>query len=183
MKYVVSSSVVKYNYCKNEATEADEMHTRITNSFGGRGTLVVNKVWHDVKAAVAKRPDITFELWRVSNGAQPQHVSGDYKWDLTINDWFWQCTFGKQNFDRFDENGFEYQYYVVEKLVTQNSGYVASYYNGDKQPNALKKNPASAQEVFDETGGMDAAAYAAFVPASAPAARWVRRIPADRAPS
>ena len=52
MKYVVSSSVVKYNYCKNEATDADEMHTRITNSFGGRGTLVVNKVWHDVKAAV-----------------------------------------------------------------------------------------------------------------------------------
>ena len=167
MKYVVSSSVVKYNYCKNEAAEADEMHTRITNSFGGRGTLVVNKVWHDVKAAVAKRPDITLELWRISAGdPQPQNVSGGYKWDLTINDWFWQCTFGKQNFDRFDENGFEYQYYVVEKLVTQNSGYVASYYNGGKQPNALK-NPASAQEVFDEIGVTDGAAYAAFVPASA----------------
>lgn len=167
MKYVVSSSVVKYNYCKNEAAEADEMHTRITNSFGGRGTLVVNKVWHDVKAAVAKRPDITLELWRISEGdPQPQNVSGGYKWDLTINDWFWQCTFGKQNFDRFDENGFEYQYYVVEKLVTQNSGYVASYYNGGKQPNALK-NPASAQEVFDEIGVTDGAAYAAFVPASA----------------
>ena len=43
------------------------MHTRITNSFGGRGTLVVNKVWHDVKAAVAKAPPIS----RLSCGASP----------------------------------------------------------------------------------------------------------------
>lgn len=162
MKLILSSATAEYTVSTDETKEPDRMAADITNTLSGAGQLIVNKVWHDVGESTEDRPDITLALYRrvKDKPDTEEQLNTGYRWDLEKNKWFWQCTFTGRSFERFDTQGYEYEYYAVETLVTHNSGYAIAYYNGMEQPDI---GGTSAKEVFQPLGGTDAYARAAFV--------------------
>lgn len=87
--------------------------------------------------------------------AASQEVSGNKTWTTTDSDWWWHADLGSQK--RYDSNGYPYIYYVVENIVDDAAGYVATYFNGtnetystDYRPTKVEENDySSSKDVFN----------------------------------
>lgn len=164
LSYNVLSSVIS-DYYYGDYHSGDRMSVSFTNTFTQDSSLVVYKLWRDVISTA--RPDIVMALYRrsVGDGASGEGMLVDrFFWDTRTNPYFWMCTFGQQRFPMFDEQGYRYEYYVVEEVLNgylEDYSYSVSYYNGPISN--VNARGTSSKAVFSQVVGTDPAAICGFV--------------------
>lgn len=131
-KRIVSSVFSDYLYGADHHSD-DWMRATFTNTYIDNGSLEVYKVWRDGYAIDNVRPDIVMNLMRKTTdpakaSAPAQLIESDCKWNTKLNKWLWKCTFDDRSFAMYDENGYDYIYYVEEEILSATHIYKNAYY-------------------------------------------------------
>ena len=121
------------SYTVGDKHTGDQDDWEFTNSLTGTVKPLMNKYWMDLgdAATIAARPDIYPLLFRtytdsnkVTHVEKMTYQDRDWNTDEITKNW-WQCTFVAQ--PRYNEEGYEYTYYVGEAYSSANHGdYVCS---------------------------------------------------------
>lgn len=143
---------------------APDLYTyKISNKLSHTYDLTSNKVWRDQTRRLYERPDVCFSVYRLSTKdealnallgdteamaaylatklTEENRVATDRYWDTHINDFWWTCTI--ENVPQYDEEGYPYVYYAVEKMSTEAvyKGYYCNYTVDDHPVDYRPINP------------------------------------------
>lgn len=153
--FTIYSTAVPIPYQEGRWHTDDTFGWQFHNRLRERREVTVNKVWHD-DGQSQNRPDIGLRLYRtiheneMGDTQAAERVQADRLWDTRHNEWYWTCSFGKQ--EVFDSAGNAYFYFVTEYYPSGSAMYESVCINGAGRPHAGGTN---AEETFAPVAGTD----------------------------
>ena len=150
-------------YSVGEHHTNDTMSCEFKNVRTKTATLYAWKLWRDDGPDYCRRPDITFELHRISLDADGNSVddliaSVDKDWFTKVNDWLWRCEFN--NMPLYDANGEAYTYYVKENIIQSESKYQTSYVLANPVDFTFASDVANTAAILQKGKNAETASYA-----------------------
>lgn len=79
----------------------------------------------NISSSKSEQEQKTFQAALLQNA---EEIIGSKNWNTKKSNWWWHAGLG--SYDRYDQDGYPYIYFVVENIVDDAAGYQAKYFNG-----------------------------------------------------